>query len=173
MAPRRILTRPVQLFALGLVLSSSTHAHTSCVTARLTSRGAAYLYYLRFPQDRLPLKLLVGAITAVCLVDTVANLLWAYSWIVRLWGSIPGAGAIPMYALLSLRARPLSVRSGFYVNVFCYATACTLTQGFFAWRLLNLGRQNRPLVGLILLSALVQQCKCGRFGEGSAETRLF
>ncbi|KZV99356.1 hypothetical protein EXIGLDRAFT_725308 [Exidia glandulosa HHB12029] len=114
----------ISLFALGIVLCSS------------------YLYFLRFPEDRAWYKVIVGAITVVCIVDTIANLVWAYQWIVRLWGSVPGAGIIP---------------HGFYINVFCYALACTLTQGFYGWRLLGFGRQNRPLVALILLSALVQQ----------------
>ncbi|KZW01235.1 hypothetical protein EXIGLDRAFT_830197 [Exidia glandulosa HHB12029] len=100
-----------------------------------------YIYYLEFSEDRLHFKLVAAGAIFLSLVDTVANLVWAHEWTVTLWGSIPGTGITP-YA--------------FYVNILVASLSCLLTQCFFAWRLWNISRGNKILVGVIVSGSIMQ-----------------
>lgn len=66
---------------------------------RLLNTTAAYFYYVRFTEDRLIIKTIVGASTFISVVDTVATMVWSYEWIVKLWGSVPGSGNVPVFVL--------------------------------------------------------------------------
>ena len=44
-----------------------------------------YFYFVAFSNDRLVFKLLVTTCLALCILDTVANCVWSYDWLVKMW----------------------------------------------------------------------------------------
>ncbi|EJD50125.1 hypothetical protein AURDEDRAFT_112276 [Auricularia subglabra TFB-10046 SS5] len=140
--PNRPVVFPTGFPSINMTVGAVTISTWCSVFAFGVVCSAAYIYYIQFPRDRLWFKILAGAIWLVAAVDTIANLVWAYEWTVTLWGSIPGAGLLP-YA--------------FYINIFCDATATSITQLFYAWRLWLISGGNYFLTGAIVLAALTQQ----------------
>ncbi|KAH7097810.1 hypothetical protein BKA62DRAFT_832977 [Auriculariales sp. MPI-PUGE-AT-0066] len=104
-----------------------------------------YLYFDRFSHDSLGLKIVVAAGLCLAAIDTAANCIWCYDWIVTLWGSIPGAGLVP---------------KAFYVNILCATFSASLVQCFYAWRLWLMSG-GKPYIPAIIICATTAQFVTG------------
>lgn len=102
------------------------------------------------------LKLIVGTLTMLCVIDAVAGMVWAYEWLVTLWGSIPATGIVPKFVHRPRLRRADRPSRGYYVNIFCIATTCAINQLFYAWRLWIISERNRILVGIVVSTAVTQ-----------------
>ncbi|GAA6030712.1 hypothetical protein JCM8097_006284 [Rhodosporidiobolus ruineniae] len=100
----------------------------------------AFIYWTRFPSDRLPFKLLVGFLTLTATADTAVQSHWAYR-----------------YAVLSF-AQPAKLAAApwdFTAYTFLTGVNVAVCQAFFAWRVwIVSNRKSHVLTGLTVTAAV-------------------
>lgn len=73
--------------------------------------------------------------------------------------SLPRELSHSQWPSLSSLCSPLTIRSGFYINILSASLACLLTQSFYAWRLWRVSQHNIYLVSFIMIGSLMQLCE--------------
>ncbi|GAA6009470.1 hypothetical protein JCM10207_003793 [Rhodosporidiobolus poonsookiae] len=111
-------------------------AFLSCVACGVVST-LAWVYFSRFPQDRLVYKLLVGSLTAIVIADTAVQGSFAFDWGVKSWGDFLDA---------------MRMRWQFWVFLLL-GVPIALVQCYFAWRLHMMKGASR--IGLVAVIFIV------------------